>query len=165
MFKQIATASLVTCFAATGANAGTPEMYNYLSHSSLVSAVQSTGTIVTYNSIECNRNILGFYTLRSDGRGNITRDELGLCIENHKGDLENLSDTLRHEAIHVAQACKGGPITDDIEEVKAIATPAIHQILTQYSEAHQHVEYEAFVGAHYLSDAEVVATVQKFCFE
>ena len=45
--------------------------------------------------------------------GNITRDELGLCVAAHKGDLAELSNTLRHEAMHVAQACHCGSIAEN----------------------------------------------------
>ena len=164
MFKSILSASLMTCAFATPALATPVAMYSYLSRSSIIDIVEKTGTEVTFNSERCNGGTLGYYALRWNEAGDVTHDELGLCVDNHGNDFDELTDTLRHEAIHVAQACKGGPIVEDIEELKAAATPRIHRILTQYPADHQHVEYEAFVGAELLSDSEVVATIQKYCF-
>ena len=150
--------------AASPAVASTNAIYSYLSRNTLIDTIEETGTNVRFNTADCTRNIMGYYALESDAYGNVTRDELGLCVAAHKGDLAELSNTLRHEAMHVAQACYGGPIAP-IEELLEVATPEIHRIVGRYPAQHHHVEYEAFVAAEYFSDAEMTKVVEHFCFD
>ena len=90
-----------------------------------------------------------------------------LCIDNHKGDMAELGDTLRHEAIHVAQTCNGNGTPKPIlswNEIAKYSNNRILSIVQRYKPEHQHLEYEAFTGAAILSNNQVAKIVSDYCF-
>jgi hypothetical protein len=72
--------------------------YKALNRSPLSQMVERTGTRIVYDTQLCqDRGMLGYYRPSTD--------VMGICVSNHDGDWKELGDTLRHESIHVAQAC------------------------------------------------------------
>ena len=76
-------------------------IYELLALSEVLKAVQSTGTEVRYHDQGCAEGASGLYKFRSD--------TLVICPSNQHNHSD-LFDTIRHEAIHVVQACNNGPI-------------------------------------------------------
>ena len=75
-------------------------MIELLELSQVLDAVRSTGTEVRYHHEECRTDkVAGFYRLSA------TVDMLVICPRNQRNHSD-LFDTIRHEAVHVAQACK-----------------------------------------------------------
>ena len=85
-------------------------------------------------------------------------------IENHDGNFKELGDTLRHESMHVAQACNRGKAILDWATISKYSTNRILSIVQRYPVNHQHVEYEAFTAAYAMSNTEVTKVVKDFCF-
>ena len=118
--------------------------------------VEKTGTVVLYDTDRCNEeSVYGYY--------HPSTDVMGICVKNHDGDFKELGDTLRHESMHVAQACHGGPILD-WATISKYSTDRILSIVQRYKPEHQHIEYEAFTAAHVMSNNQVKDVVHQFCF-
>jgi len=87
---------------------------------------------------------------------------------NGKMDYAELGDTLRHEAIHVAQVCNGRgydavPILS-WSTIDELSTEDILRQVLKYPEEVQHIEYEAFTTAYNLTNTQVAKIVRDFCF-
>ena len=79
-------------------------IYELLELSRVLAAVQTTGTEVRYYDERCDTHeVSGFY------RFGPNVDRLVICPRNHINHSD-LFDTIRHEAIHVVQACNHKPI-------------------------------------------------------
>ena len=135
-------------------------MIELLELSQVLDAVRSTGTEVRYYDERCSTHrVAGFYTLGPNV------DRLVVCSSNQLNNSD-LFDTIRHEAIHVVQACNAGQpvlaydylLENTTEEIK-------NSVFSQYPEDHHHHELEAFTAAEFLSEDEVVELINKFCFE
>ena len=138
--------------------------YRLVSSSDLAQVIESTGTSIVYDPVRCQTNkILGYYTLEWNRQGDVIKDEMGLCVNNHRGDISELGDTLRHEGMHVAQACNNGDALLPWDKLMQWSTPSINRIVSQYPAEHHHVELEAFVAAHHLSNAEVARIIKSEC--
>ena len=94
-----------------------------------------------------------------------------VCVANHyengKMDYYELGDTLRHESIHVAQACYGNGEPKPILSWTQIAKYSNNNILSivqRYPADRQHVEYEAFTGAATMNNTQISKIVRDFCF-
>ena len=94
-----------------------------------------------------------------------------VCVSNHyvngKMDYYELGDTLRHEAIHVAQVCNGNGTAKAILSWNQIAKYSNNNILSivqRYPADRQHVEYEAFTSAAIMTNTQVAKIVRDFCF-
>ena len=132
-------------------------IYELLALSEVLKAVQSTGTEVRYYDESCKEGYAGVYKLRSD--------TLIVCPTNQRNHSD-LFDTIRHEAIHVAQACNGGPILSYDYYLKN-APDTVKDAVSSYPQDRltQHLELEAFMGAEQLNEGQVVNLINKFCFE
>lgn len=135
-------------------------MIELLELSQVLETVRDTGTEVRYYHEECQTDkISGFYRLTSNV------DMLVICPRNQLNHSD-LFDTIRHEAVHVVQACKGDAImpysywlenaTDNAKE--RVAEYPKNQII-------QHYELEAFSIAEAVSEKDVITLLDKFCFE
>ena len=90
-------------------------------------------------------------------------DIMVLCVKNHGTDYAELGDTLRHESIHVAQACNGGPILT-WNQIAKYSNNRILSIVQRYPADHQHYEYEAFTAAALMNNQQVAKDRQRFLF-
>ena len=132
-------------------------MIELLNLSQVLEAVRSTGTEVRYHDEECKEGYAGMYKLRSD--------TLIIC-PNNQLNHSDLFDTIRHEAIHIAQACNGKPILSYDYYLKN-APDHIKDAVSEYPQDRftQHMELEAFMGAAYLNEGQVINMINKYCFE
>ena len=87
-----------------------------------------------------------------------------ICAEAHKGNIDEIADTIRHEVWHVVQMCNGGPITSN----KVMAIGEAYQkgwTGKGYDEDVWHLEAEAHFAAATFTAAEIKQGVDNFCFD
>lgn len=134
-------------------------MIELLELSQVLNTVRQTGTEVRYHHAECSTTkAAGWYRLNSNV------DRLVICPDNQLNHSD-LFDTVRHEAIHVAQACNGGPILPYDYYIEKAPQHIKNRVFRDYPKQHHHHELEAFMGAEYLNEGDVVNMLNKFCFE
>ena len=134
-------------------------MIELLELSQVLKAVERTGTEVRYYDQSCeNKQKQGFYRINS------TVDLLVICTRNHTNHSD-LLDTVRHEALHVVQACNAGqPVLSRDYYTKNAPQDIKDHVIKFYPESHHHHELEAFMGAEYLGENDVVELIDKYCF-
>ena len=133
-------------------------MIELLELSQVLKAVESTGTEVRYYDAECaTSKASGWYELSS------TVDRLVICPRNHINHSD-LLDTVRHEAIHVIQACYGGPLQNRAHYDKYATQEIKDTVLSNYPETDHHHELEAFTAAKFLSEQDIVNSINRYCF-
>ena len=135
-------------------------IYELLSLSQVLDKVQQTGTEVRYHHESCQTDkVAGFYQY------NATVDLLVICPHNQLNHSD-LFDTIRHESIHVVQACKGSAIMP-YDYWLENATYNARQSVSEYpKDRHtQHYELEAFTIAEVLSEKDIIKLINKYCFE
>ena len=133
-------------------------MIELLELSQVLKAVGSTGTEVRFYDKECAEGkAAGWYQL------NANVDRLVICPANQLNHSD-LFDTIRHEAIHVVQACYGKPVLSREYYDEKAPQHIKDNVFNNYPEHHHHHELEAFMGAEYLSEQQVVNMINKYCF-
>lgn len=135
-------------------------IYELLALSEVLKTVESTGTEVRYHDTKCQTHqVSGLYRIGPNV------DELIICPKNQRNHSD-LFDTIRHEAIHVVQACKGGPVLPYDYYIKN-ATPGAREAVSHYPQDQhtQHMELEAHMGAEQLNERQVINLLNKYCFE
>ena len=135
-------------------------MIELLELSRVLDAVRTTGTEVRYHHEQCQAGeISGFYRIGP------SVDQLVVCPRNHLNHSD-LFDTIRHEAIHVVQACKGDAILP-YDYYLENATDNARDAVSEYPQDRrvQHYELEAFTAAELLSEQQVVNLINTYCFE
>lgn len=84
----------------------------------------------------------------------------------------DFSDTLRHEAIHVAQDCKAGLANTELEILSPSGNPFLgtsadnelsHQVLADYPPELRGLEYEAWALAEQFTSLQVAQLVREAC--
>ena len=135
-------------------------MIELLQLSQVLQAVQTTGTEVRYHAEECvTKGVAGFYRLNSNV------DRLVICPDNQRNHSD-LFDTVRHEAVHVVQACNGWkPILPYDYYIKNASQRVKDFVFNNYPSKVHHHELEATHAAEVLNEDEVVNLINKFCFE
>lgn len=103
------------------------------------------------------------------GMANLDKQVL-LCLHRHGDDWIELTDTLRHELIHVAQSCKGKgkeliPLQEGKEqEYLGYADGYLGWPITLgYEPELREIEAEAFTMAHLLTPEQVGDLVVHYC--
>ena len=135
-------------------------IYELLELSRVLAAVQTTGTEVRYYDEKCHTDkVAGYYRL------NATMDRLVICPRNHINHSD-LFDTIRHEAVHVVQGCKGGGIMP-YDYWLTNATRDARESAAQYPKdvTTQHYELEAFSIAEAMSEGDIIKLINTYCFE
>jgi len=130
----------------------------------LLDAVRRTGHQILVNDKTCEEKA-GLFGAATN------RKQLLICVDNHKGDADELADTIRHEALHLVQMCKGrsGGATiallapEDREQFLNDAVTWLHMPVSSYPSSQHHVEAEARVLAHHLDEHQVAQLLVKFC--
>ena len=122
-------------------------------------AVKWTGTEVVIDGPICEeREVYGFYQFRDKPRV----DVLTLCASKHD-TVDSLLDTIRHEAIHVGQACRDSAIFKESFVAKH-ASPAMRENITKlYPKEHHAYELEATVVASQTNQQEVADLIYEVC--
>ena len=166
MIKQfIATAAIaVFGFASTASAHHVPNQPFVQAESELLlEAVVETGHRVAVDAPICQKpGLLGAAT---------SRRALIICEQAHGGNLVELADTIRHEAIHLIQYCKGrnGGATiatlypEHAEDSVRYAVEVLH-FGGQGYESHQIVrEAEARALAHVWDETEIADQLRRTC--
>ena len=132
---------------------------------SLVRVAESVGVaIYTENNHEwtrekCKEGMYGMAIQFRDGRKFVA-----LCVGNHGGDWEELTDTLRHEMTHIAQYCNDGLLDPQNNARYMAGTREIGwDIQGTYPRKSWAVEAEAFYFAHYFNEATIGKIVTAAC--
>jgi hypothetical protein len=151
MFKPLLIAAVV--FTGTAANA-TPTIR------ALFEAIKATGTevVADHPSVCSDPNVMGMYQYTPR-----VMDRLTICIQNHKGDSAELRDTVLHESVHVAQACKGGPIFSPVSLVKAADPEDVVFLNQRYPQGQFITELEARVIARDQDEVYVTNLIKQHC--
>ena len=135
-------------------------IYELLSLSQVLDKVQQTGTEVRYHHERCQTDkVAGFYQFNS------TVDRLVICPSNQLNHSD-LFDTIRHESVHVVQACKAGAIMP-YDYWLENATHNAKQNVSKYPKDRQtqHYELEAFTIAEVLSEKDIITLIDKYSFK
>ena len=129
----------------------------HLLNNPLIQAVRETGTFVVFDGPGCRGDFFGRYAYDVEKDVSI----LEICDETHT-DTAELEDTVRHEAWHLVQRCKGGPLFS-MNSLKDSASPEeVSWILGYYTEDHHH-ELEAFVVASEMSEEYITGQLERYC--
>ena len=108
---------------------------------------------------QCKEGMYGIAVQFRDGSKSVS-----LCIDNHNGDWEELTDTLRHEMIHIAQYCNGGLLDPQNNARYLAGTQEIGwDIQGTYPRRSWAAEAEAFYFAHYLNETTIGGVVASTC--
>ena len=97
-------------------------------------------------------------------------NQLLICIGNHKGNQDELADTIRHELIHSAQFCKARRVgatmallRPDLTERSMEIARELHMPMSKYEEKQWPYEAEARALAFTLDEHEVADLVASEC--
>ena len=153
MKTTLAAVVLTVAALITPANA-TPQLRE------LFDAIKATGTTIAVDDpVMCkDPELLGRYTFKEN-----VIDQLTICQANHKGDNAELYDTILHEAVHVAQFCKGGPLFNPESIYRVALATEVDTITSGYSKSQGYTELEARVIAREQDEVFVTELIQKHC--
>jgi hypothetical protein len=151
MFKPLLLAAVV--LTSTAANA-TPTVR------ALFETIKATGTevVADHPSVCSDPKVMGMYQYTPR-----VMDRLTICIQNHKGNSAELRDTVLHESVHVAQACKGGPIFSPVSLVKAADAEDVVFLNSRYPQSQFIIELEARVIARDQDEVYVTNLIKQHC--
>jgi hypothetical protein len=126
----------------------------------LFNAVKATGTEVAIDLPELcsDKQLMGMYQYRRN-----ELDRLTICVANHNGDSAELYDTILHESVHVAQACKGSHLFTPVSIVKAADPEEVVFLNQHYSQEQFQRELEARVIARQQDEVYVTELIKEHC--
>ena len=155
---------LALCALSAGLAAPARAMTPDTDHQILLGVLQSHGVNVVINDERCQQGTMLGWT-----NGSV----IGLCAD-REPSFQSFQNTIRHEAVHVAQRCLAiaAPHTDDDDDGFAVLYPAGQlrfwdrwgdTIRHYYDEADWPVEAEAFGFSHKLGALEIIRLVNTAC--
>lgn len=168
MIKQLAalalTGSVILGSASSAVAAPIHQPWNTARVDHLLETVQKAGYTVYRGGGPCDT---------APAYGFVARDEkvFLICVDNHRGNLPLAADTVRHEAVHVAQFCKA----DRGGATHALLMPDHNRVFIKISKERLNVpfhmypardvpyEAEANVMANILDELQVAKIVKKEC--
>ena len=151
--KRVAFAAFVVLAAWASPAFATPEL------KSLFTAIQATGTTIVVDGPECkDKQLSGRYAFRRN-----VIDQLTICVSNHNGDNAELYDTILHESVHVAQACKGGNLFTNGSIFKAATDEELKVVRQHYDQSQSLEELEARVIAREQDEVFVTNLIKEHC--
>lgn len=169
MIKRLAAlalaGSVILGAGASSAVAGaTPQPWNSASNDRLLQAVEDAGYTIYNGGGPCD-------TAPAYGLVAPSQNAFIICVENHQGNLQVLADTVRHEAVHVAQFCKARRVgatnallmPDHNDLFTGLATDVLEAPFHMYPPSVRPYEAEAFAVAHVSSDDQVVRILEQEC--
>ena len=91
-------------------------------------------------------------------------NEVHICTAPHRGDFDEMADTVRHELWHIVPFCNGSPINND--PINAITSAAAKGWTGQgYDDPDVwHMEAEAYYVAATRDESFIKTGLNKFCF-
>jgi hypothetical protein len=151
MFKQLLIGSLLLF---SGAANATPTVM------ALFNAIKATGTSVAIDhpQVCADKAVLGMYQYQRN-----VLDRLTICVANHNGDNNELRDTVLHESVHVAQACKGGHLYTPVTIVRAADPEEVIFLNQHYPQDQFQRELEARVIAREQDEVFVTNLIKEHC--
>lgn len=151
MFKQLLIGSLVLF---SGAANATPSV------TALLNAVKATGTSIAVDHPQVckDKSVLGMYQYQRN-----VIDRFTICVANHNGDSNELRDTVLHEAVHVAQACKGSHLFTPVSIVRAADPEEVVFLNQRYPQQQFQRELEARVIAREQDEVFVTNLIKEHC--
>lgn len=153
MIKRLSSALLAAI--ALGSPVAANELKDYIYSNPVLAEVHRSGTTISFKNPSCNRGIFGSYTHKTD--------IMVLCLANHP-DFAELGDTIRHETVHIIQACNGGPVMS-FETVAKYAQASDYKAMHNYGTHSHHHEIEANLAARTLSDEQIVNSFRNACYK
>lgn len=128
----------------------------------LFNTIKATGTRVVVDdprSCKDPRN-LGQYEFEKN-----KVDQYTICVANHKGNNAELYDTVLHEAVHVAQACKGTTLFSYESIIQAAKPGEIQLVASGYPQHQFNAELEARVIAREQDEVFITGLLKQYCFK
>jgi hypothetical protein len=153
MIKRLSSVLLTAI--ALGSPVAANELKDYIYSNPVLAEVHRSGTTIRFKDPSCDRGIFGSYTRSTD--------VMVLCLANHP-DFAELGDTIRHETVHIIQACNGGPVMS-FESIAKYAQASDYKAMHNYGTHSHHHEIEANLAARTLSDEQVVTSFKNACYE
>ena len=120
-----------------------------------MSVMVLVAVLLMVNTQLCNEGMMGYV--------DFPKKEFVLCVDNHQGDIDELYDTIRHEAVHVAQYCMDGLLAPDRKEEFLSHAQDIGFSPLAYESKAWYIEGEAWVLADNLSGAQTQRIVDLAC--
>ena len=152
MFKQVVAGAMAAVAIGIPAHAS-PTL------KALFDTIKATGTTIVSNDSSCrDPKLMGRYEYVKN-----RVDQLTICLDNHKGDEAELFDTILHESVHIAQACKGGALFSYESIIKAAKPVEIQQAGATYANDQFNVELEARVIARETDEVYVTNLIKEHC--
>ena len=126
----------------------------------LFDAITATGTTIAIDDPQMCKDpqLMGRYNFKRN-----VIDQLTICIENHQGDNAELYDTILHEAVHVAQLCKGGPLFRPESIYRVALATEVDTINKRYPRSQAYIELEARVIARDQDEVFVTKLIEEHC--
>ena len=169
-FTRIATTALAaTCLLG---QAGTAKAHHVPQQPYAVSETRSLLQVATSNGVQvftekdapeaCKKGAYGYAN---------NQHQLLICISNHRGDMNELADTVRHELVHIAQYCKGRKLGatsallyPELRDKALVgARDYLHMPMDQYSPNKHAAEAEARVLAQVYEEHQIAALLKRHC--
>lgn len=96
--------------------------------------------------------------------------QLVICVDNHGNDMDELADTVRHEAFHLAQYCKARRVgasmalifPEAVDDSMALARD-LGMPMQRYDQAQYAFEAEARAAAFALNERQIAAVLKEEC--
>lgn len=125
-------------------------------HKELISTVARAGYSIYTKAELCDEKpeVLGFVVVEDRA--------FVLCVQNVK-DEETFKEVIRHEAIHVAQACKGGPILPQLVDRHMDLAQDRGWPILAYDPAKWPTEGEARILGADLTAENVTTLIRAYC--
>jgi hypothetical protein len=151
MFKQLLIGSFILFSGAANATPNVAALFN---------AIKATGTSVAIDhpQVCADKTLLGMYQYQRN-----VIDRLTICVANHNGDNNELRDTVLHESVHVAQACKGGHLFNPVTIVRAADPQEVVFLNQRYPQGQFQRELEARVIAREQDEVYVTNLIKEYC--
>ena len=126
----------------------------------LFSTITATGTTIAVDDPRMCKDphLMGRYTYERN-----VIDQLTICKANHQGDADELYDTILHEAVHIAQLCKGGPLFKPESIYRHALAREVDTINAHYPRSQAYIELEARVIARDQDEVFVTNLIKEHC--
>ena len=127
----------------------------------LLRTATETGHTVFRGGEPCEDGVYGFAT---------STKQLLICVDNHGNNLDELADTVRHEAFHLAQFCKArrvgasmALIFPDLNDEALELARDLGMPMERYDERQHPFEAEARAAAFALDEHRIAAILEAEC--
>lgn len=153
------TLGLVATLAAGPANAAPGHSPAVREHLAITRIIQDVGFTLDRDTKVCREERAYGYVESRPQR------KFVICFNNHKpGDTAELYDTVRHEAIHVAQYCNGGMLLPQYRDRIIADAQDVGWAPLSYETKVWGIEAEAHLMAHHMTPVQIQQILRKYCF-